>query len=541
MDYDYIVIGAGTAGCIVASRLTEDPGTSVLLIEAGGWDRSIIVRMPAAVPLAYQKASYGWGYQSGPEPFVDNKMLDEKRGRLIGGSSSINAMIFNRGNPMDFEGWAAQGLAEWDYAHVLPYFRKMESFSGGADDWRGGDGPMKVDRCKADHRMFETWLTAGEQAGYPTTPDHNGFQQEGLHRAQTLIGDGERWTTAQGYLRAAQGRSNLTIWTRALVHKVLVEGDRAVGVELTHKGQVRKVTAGKEVILSAGSFNTPKLMMLSGIGPADHLRAHGIAVKHDVPDVGENLENHVAASVQYLAADKDSLAGEFTMMKRAMLGVDWILRRKGMGAISFYQTGGFIRTRPDVPWPNIQYEFLPFMRGVVNGRLKATPGFMIYFQGCRPQNTGRVTLTSADPAAPPKMIFNHLQYQQDMDDLVDALKIAREMVAQPAWDGIRGREVKPGAEVTTKADLEAYIRSDLGTCYHPCGTAKMGVVTDDEGRVKAVRGLRVVDASIMPRVLTGNISAGVMMLAEKISDRIRGRAALAPSRAEFFHHPHARV
>ncbi|WP_449433305.1 choline dehydrogenase [Pseudomonas putida] len=544
MQFDYIIIGAGTAGSIMAARLSEDSSTSVLLVEAGGSDRSLIVAMPAAVPFAYQKKTYGWGYESGPEPHIGDRMLDEKRGKIIGGSSSINAMIFNRGNPLDYEGWAASGLKSWGYDQVLPYFRKMERYSEGTDAWRGGDGPMKITRCKAQHGMFERFLRSGEQAGHHMTTDHNGYRQEGLHISQTLIGDGYRWTTARGYLYPAYARPNLKVWTGAMVHKVLVEQGMAVGVEVQHQGRVKTVGARKEVILCAGAFNTPKLLMLSGIGPADELRKHGIEVKHAVEAVGRNLENHVAASVQYSASAEHSLASEFDLLKRAQLGLNWLLMKKGLGATSFYETGAFLRTRDDIPYPNLQFEFLPFMRAVYRGRLKATAGLMIYFQGCRPANHGRVTLTSADPLAAPSIIVNHLAEQQDLQDLVDGVRLAREMVAQPAWDGVRGQEIKPGIEITSQKDLEAYIKADLGTCYHPCGTCRMGVepeaVTDESGRVKAVKNLRVVDASIIPRILTGNISAAVMMIAEKITHEMLGNAPLPETAVDYYGRQHKR-
>ena len=536
-QFDYIVVGAGSAGCIVASRLSEDPAIRVLLVEAGGSDRNPIIAMPGALPFAYQSKRIGWGYQSGPEPQLGGKTIDEKAGKVIGGTSSINAMIFNRGNPMDYDGWAADGLADWDYAHCLPYFRKMETFAGGADEWRGGDGPLRISRCQARHKLYDAFLRGGEQAGFAVTPDHNGFRQEGMHVAQSFIHDGLRWSSSRAYLRPAAKRPNLRVMARTLVTRVLFDNGAAIGIEVSDGRTRRTITCEREVILCAGAVNTPKLLMLSGVGPADELRSHGIGVVADVAEVGRNLQNHPGVDLQYTTRYEDSLTAELNLFGRAKLGADWVLRRKGLGTTNFFETGAFLRTRDDVEFPNMQYEFLPLTRKLVNGKLVPIPGFQFWMDLSRPESRGFVRLRSADPADAPSIVFNHMQSRQDMADMIDGVRLTRTLVSQPAWAKFRGEELTPGPDVTSDSEIEAFVRQATGTSYHPSGTCRMGVdpdaVVDSDGRVNGVRRLRVVDASIMPKVITGNLNAPVMMMAEKIADRILGKA-LPPSTASYY-------
>ncbi len=537
-SFDYVVVGAGTAGCILASRLTEDPDVTVLLLEAGGSDRTPIIAMPGALPFVYQSKRLGWGYQSGPEPGLGGRTIDEKIGRVLGGSSSINAMIFNRGNPLDYEGWAKAGLADWDFAHCLPYFRKLETFEDGADEWRGGDGPLHVTRCRADHQLYEAFLRGGEQAGFEVTPDHNGRKQEGLHVAQSSIAGGVRQSTSRAFLRPALGRPNLHLLTHATVQRVVVTDGVAAGVEVVERGRRRTIVAGREVVLCAGAINTPKLLLLSGIGPADELAQHGIASVADVREVGRNLQNHPGVDIQFGTAHEDSLTAELGVLGRARLGGDWLLRRKGLGTSNFFETGAFLRTRDDVDYPNMQYEFLPLTRRLVNGKLIPVPGFQFWMDLARPESRGAVTLRSADPAAHPSIVFNHLKRRQDLIDLVDGVKLARDvLVRQPAWERFRAEELSPGRSVRSDEELETFVRLRCGTSYHPSGSCRMGVdagaVVDEEGRVRALGRLRIVDASIMPFVVTGNLNVPVMMMAEKIADRIRGLPSLPPSDAPF--------
>lgn len=495
--------------------------------------------MPAAVPFVYQSKQLQWGYLSGPEPHLGGRTIDEKAGKVIGGSSSINAMIYNRGNPMDYDGWADRGLADWSYAHCLPYFRKMETFADGADQWRrGGEGPLRISRCQAEHKLYDAFLRAGEQAGFEVTPDQNGYRQEGLHVAQSFIHRGLRWSAARAYLRPALTRPNLHVMTKTLVEKVVIANGTAVGVEVTGATWPRTIACGKEVILCADAFNTPKLLMLSGVGDADELRGHGIDIVVNVREVGRNLENHPGVDLQYATRHEDSLTAQLGLLGRAALAAEWLLRRKGLGTSNFFETGAFLRTRDDVAYPNMQYEFLPLTRQLRNGRLVPVPGFQFWMDLSRPESRGAVTLRSADPADPPSIVFNHLGSRQDVKDLVDGVRLARTLVHQAAWDAYRGEELSPGPDVASDPELETYLRQRTGTSYHASGTCRMGAddeaVVDSLGRVKAVERLRVVDASIMPRVITGNLNAPILMMAEKISDRIRGAAPLARSDAPYY-------
>ncbi len=537
--YDFIVVGAGPAGIVVATRLSEDPDTKVLLVEAGGSDRrKLTLDMPAALPFAYQQQAIQWGYQSGPEPHLDDRLLDEKTGRIVGGSTAINAMLFNRGNPMDYQGWGAAGLPDWDYAHVLPYFRKLETFEGGADAWRGGDGPIHVSRSPATHKTFETFLQAGEQAGYQRVADHNGYRQEGLHVAQVFIHRGIRWNASRGYLRPAAGRPNLTLLTNALVERVEISNGSATGITVRQGHERPTITANREVILCAGAFNSPQLLMLSGVGDGDELRRHGIAVSHHLPMVGQQLEGHPGVDLQYTARNNDSLTGHLGPLGRVRLALEWAALRRGLGASNFFETGAFLRTRDDVTYPNMQYEFLPLSRKIVNGKLVPIPGFQFWMDLSRPIARGAVTLRSADPTDRPSIVFNHLSDTQDIIDLIAGVRLARTLIGQRAWDGIRGEELSPGPEVQTDGQITAYLRRRVNTSYHASGTCRMGVdkdaVVDGDARVRGLERLRVVDASIMPRIVTANLNAAVLMLAEKLADVIRGRAALPPSNADFY-------
>lgn len=539
-EYDYIVVGAGAAGCIVAARLSEDASVSVLLVEAGGTDKLPIIAMPGALPFVYQSKRIQWGHQSGPEPQLNGKVIDEKAGKVVGGSSSINAMIFNRGNPMDYDGWADDGLKAWDFAHCLPYFRKMESFEDGADAWRGGEGPLQITRARAEHKLYEAFIAAGIEAGHELTPDHNGFRQEGMHVAQSFISGGLRWSSSRAYLRPAEARGNLSLAKRTTVDRVVFEDGRAVGVASRRGDGEHVVRARREVIICAGAVNTPRLLLLSGLGDPDELRTLGIEVVAEAREVGRNLQNHPGVDIQFSTDEADSLTSQIHLLGRAKLGLDWVTRRKGLGTTNFFEAGAFLRCRDDVDFPNLQYEFLPLTRQLRRGKVVPVPGFQFWVDLSRPLSRGSVRLRSADPDATPLTVFNTYERREDLQDMIAAVRQARDLVSQPSLAKYLRGELNPGPTVRTDSEIEAWVRQATGTSYHPSGTCRMGVdedaVVDEQGRVRAVEGLRVVDASIMPKVITGNLNAPVMMMAEKISDDIKGRA-LDPSDAGYYRSP----
>lgn len=526
---DYIIVGSGPAGCVLASRLTEDPNTNVLVLEAGGSDRKMIIQMPAAVPFAYQSKEINWGFQSGPEPHLVGRFIDEKRGRVLGGSSCINAMIFNRGNPRDFDGWEALGAKGWNWRSCLPYFMRMETFADAPSDWRGDRGPLKISRCNATFPIYDDFLRAGEMAGFAVTPDHNGRQQEGMHVAQAYIGDGIRSSASNAYLRPALSRKNLSLQTGVHVTKILLDGLRAVGVELVHKGETKRYMCQREVILAAGAFGSPQIMMQSGIGNPDQLRPLGIQVKHALRDVGEHLENHPGVNLQFTTDKKHSLMSKLDPIGKARLGLEWLLLRQGLGTTNFFEVGAFLPTRSDVDYANVQIEILPMLRKIENGKLIPSAGCNFWVGLARPASRGHVRIKSADPFQAPEIIFNHMADREDMRDLAEGVDLAHRIVSQSPLARKIKAEISPGTHMSRK-ELEAWIAANIGTSYHPSGTCRMGhgdaSVVDTAGRVHGMTGLRVVDASIMPRTVTGNISATVYMMAEKISDVIRGKQPL---------------
>lgn len=527
LKFDYVVIGSGSAGSVMAARLAEDASARVLLLEAGPSDRHITIRMPAALGYPLMSDRFNWQFTSEPEPFLGNRTIAEARGRVLGGSSSINGMNWVRGNPWDYDNWAALGLKSWSYADVLPYFRKAETFDKGASDYRGGSGPMFIETCKARNPLFEAFLQAGQQTGLKHVDDHNAYQQEGVHITQRNVHRGIRWSTSQAYLHVLPTRSNLRVETGARVLKIETSNRRAVGVSVRLAGRIIRIEAEREVVLCAGAMSSPQLLMLSGIGDADRLRGLDIPVVAHLAGVGRGLKDHVAAPVMYRATRNVSAAKELSLLGRGKLGVQWLLFKKGLGATNFFEVGTFLRTRPSERIPNVQYEFVPMLGEFQHGKVKLENGFQYFISLMRPKSTGEVWIDSADPNSHPRFRFNYLEDRDDVLQAVQAVRSVREAVRQRAWDELRGAEVVPGPDVATDADIERWLRTAAGTNYHPCGTCRMGVddqsVVDEEGRVHGLEALRIVDASIMPQIVSGNLNAPVIMMAEKVADHMRGR------------------
>jgi choline dehydrogenase len=538
--YDYVIVGAGSAGCVLANRLSADPATKVLLVEAGPKDTGWKIHMPAALAYPLANDKFNWAYHSEPEPGMDGRSMYCPRGRVIGGSSSINGMVYIRGHARDYDRWAQMGLTGWSYAGCLPYFRKAQTHELGADDYRGGDGPLHVSAGRMDNPLFKAWLEAGVQAGYPITQDLNGFQQEGVGRMDRTTRNGERWSAAKAYLRPAQGRPNLTLVKGALVLKLLFDSKRAIGIAYAVGGRATEARASREVIVSGGAINSPQLLMLSGIGPADHLRQHGIDVIADLPGVGENLQDHIETYVQHACLQPITLYSATKPLNQLKIGIEWILFRRGLGASNQFEAGGFIRSRPGVEHPDLQYHFLPIAMNYDGTNPAKTHGFQAHVGPMRPTSRGHVKLRSADPRAHPSILFNYMTTAQDRQEFRDGIKLTREIFAQKAFDQYRGPELAPGPNVRTDAEIDAHLRKKAESAYHPSCTCRMGLptdrmaVVDAAGRVHGMEGLRVIDASIMPNVVSGNLNAPVIMMAEKLADTILDKPPLPPSDAPVY-------
>jgi choline dehydrogenase len=530
-DHDYLIIGAGSAGCVLAARLTEDPLTRVCLIEAGPRDRSLFIHMPAALTMPIESKVWNWQYVTGPEPHLNNRTIGQARGRGLGGSSSINGMVWVRGHKSDYDQWEAEGLKGWSFADCLPYFKKMESFEDGRDPNRGGGGPLKITRSRAAHPFYEAFLRAGEAFGLPVAKDYNSAEIEGLHVTQATISGGRRQSTAVAYLHPAAHRPNLTVLTGWRADRVLMEGDRATGVALRRGRETADLHAGREVILSAGTIGTAHLMLLSGIGPADHLRASGVTVRHDLPGVGENLQDHFVASLMFRASGTRSIASDLSLWNRPRIGLEWLLTRGGLGATSFFEVGAFFRSGPGAAYANMQHEFLPFLADFQAGRVRIDHGYQYFLSQMRPKSRGWLRLRTADPDTHPEIVFNYLDDPADAGEMLDGLAQTRDMARQAPWAAMGGTEIAPGPDVRSRTEALAWMRSIGNTEHHPVGTCRMGhdamAVTDGEGLVRGLTGLRIVDGSILPYIPTANVNAPIIMVAEKIADRIRGRQPLA--------------
>jgi choline dehydrogenase len=541
--YDFIIVGAGSAGCVLAYRLGARPEHRILVLEAGGQDYFFNwkIHMPAAFayPLANDKLN--WAYHTEPDPHMGGRRMYCPRGRVIGGSSSINGMCYIRGHARDYDSWAQMGLSGWSYSEILPYFRRAESRDLGPDEYHGGDGPLHVSRGHTPQPLFKAWVEAGRQAGYPVTADLNGYQQEGLGPMDMTTYRGRRWSTAKAYLRPAMKRGNVDVMARALTLRILLQGNRAIGVEYAHGGTVHQARASREVILSGGSINSPQILMLSGVGPADHLRQHGIEVVQDLPGVGQNLQDHLETYVQHACLQPITL---YPVMKnplrQLLVGMEWTFFGTGPGASNQFEAGGFIRSKPGVEHPDLQYHFLPVAASYDGSQTQAGHGYQAHVGPMRPTSRGHVKLKSKDPRQHPEILFNYMQTEGDRAEMRTGVRLTREIFAQKAFDPYRGPELAPGPEVKSDAEIDAHIRNKAESAYHPSCTCKMGLpsdpmaVVDAAGRVHGIAALRVVDASIMPNVVSGNLNAPTIMMAEKLSDAILGNAPLPRSEAKVY-------
>ena len=546
MQADYVIVGAGSAGCAMAYRLAE-AGKQVLIIEHGGSDRGPFIQMPAALSYPMNMKMYDWGLKTEPEPHLGGRTLVTPRGKVIGGSSSINGMIYVRGHAHDYDHWADNGAQGWSYADVLPYFKRMEHWHdgghGGDAAWRGTDGPLHITRGPRKNPLTRAFVAAGEQAGYPVTGDYNGEQQEGFGPFDATIYKGYRWSAASAYLRPALKRPNCTI-TRAFARKIVIENGRAVGVEVSRGKKIEVIKANVEVIIAASSLNSPKLLMLSGVGPAAHLAEHGIDVIVDRPGVGQNLQDHLELYIQQAATKPVSLFAYWNLRGKAKIGLEWLLWKTGLGSSNQFESAGFIRSDKGVKYPDIQFHFLPI---AVSYDGKVAPeghGFQAHVGPMRSKSRGQVTLRSSDPNDNPKIEFNYMSDPSDWEDFRKCIRLTREIFAQPAFDDYRGHEIQPGDAAQSDAALDDFIRDHAESAYHPCGTCKMGAVddpmavVDPQARVIGVQGLRVADSSIFPRITNGNLNAPSIMVGEKVADYVLKRNPLPAANDAPWINPH---
>jgi choline dehydrogenase len=542
-SFDYIIVGAGSAGCVLANRLTEDGRNTVLVLEYGGEDVSLYLHMPAALSIAMNMPRYNWFYETEPEPNLNNRRLHVPRGKVLGGSSSINGLVYVRGNPLDFEAWEEQGARGWGWADVLPYFRRAETRAEGGDAYRGNSGPLRTMYGSGQNPLYRAWIEAGKQAGYPATADCNGFQQEGFGRMDMTVHRGRRCSAAVAYLHPAMRRTNLEVRTHALVARVEVEGRRAIGVRYRGRGEEVAVRARREVILAGGPINSPQLLKLSGIGPGDELQRHGIPVLCHLLGVGENLQDHLEFYFQMASRQPVTLFPATKLLAKALIGLRWLLFHNGPGATNHFESCAFIRSRPGVRWPDIQYHFLPLAISYDGKTAVRRHGFQVHVGPMHSKSRGWVRLTSSDPRDKPCIRFNYMSYPDDWVEMRACVRLTREIFAQPAFAHFVGEEIQPGAQVVTDAVIDQFIRQKVESAYHPCGTCRMGsaddpmAVVDADTRVIGIEGLRVVDSSIMPSITTGNLNAPTIMIGEKAADHILARQPRPSSNQPYYEAP----
>ncbi|MBT4520688.1 MAG: choline dehydrogenase [Halieaceae bacterium] len=544
-SYDYIIVGAGSAGCVLANRLSEDPENRVLLLEAGGkapfWDWR--VHMPAALAYPMNGTTYSWDYHTEPEPSLNGRVMHLPRGRVLGGSSSINGMVYIRGHALDYDRWATQdpALASWDYSHCLPYFRKSSTWEDGSNDYHGDSGPLQITRGRPDKPLAKAFLAATEQAGYPYTQDMNGFQQEGFGPMDRTTSGGIRNATSICYLQPVLHRDNLTVLTRAQSRKLILENNQVRGVCFEHKGRERQALAKREVILCGGPINNPQLLMLSGIGPGDHLSEVGIETRHHLPGVGQNLQDHLEIYVQMECIKPVSMYRYYNLWGKALVGAQWLFTRTGMGATNHFEAGGFIRSTSAVEHPDLQYHFFPMAVRYDGQSPNNSHGFQAHVGPMRSQSKGWVKLRSDNPADAPRVCFNYMSQDEDWQEFRAAVRLTREIFAQSAFDEFRGVELSPGPDVQDDDALDAFLQDAVESAYHPSCSCKMGsddmAVVDAQCRVIGLDGLRIVDSSIMPSIVSGNLNAPTIMLAEKAADIIRGAAPLPVAKVPVYQAP----
>lgn len=534
MEADFVIIGSGSAGSAMAYRLSEDGRHSVIVIEFGGPDIGPLIQMPAALSFPMNMETYDWGFSSEPEPHIGGRSLVTPRGKVVGGSSSINGMVYVRGHARDFDHWSESGARGWSYADVLPYFKRMEHSHGGQEGWRGTDGPLHVQRGRRDNPLFKAFVDAGKQAGFEVTDDYNGEKQEGFGPMEQTIHEGRRWSAANAYLKPALKRPNVKL-VKGLARKIVMEGKRAVGVEIEAGRTFSTIRARREVIIAASSINSPKLLMLSGIGPAAHLNDHGIDVVADRPGVGQNLQDHLEVYIQQECVQPITLYSKLNLFSKAKIGAEWLFFKTGDGATNHFESAAFVRSKAGVEYPDIQYHFLPVAIRYDGKAAAQSHGFQAHVGPMRSKSRGSVTLRSANPREKPVIKFNYMSHEDDWADFRHCVRLTREIFGQEAFAPYRGAEIQPGAHVQSDEEIDNFLREHVESAFHPCGTCKMGsvddpmAVVDPECRVIGVEGLRVADSSIFPRVTNGNLNGPSIMVGEKASDHILGRTPLARS------------
>jgi len=535
-SFDYVIVGSGSAGSVIAARLAEDGRYSICVLEYGGTDWGPFIQMPAALSYPMNMKTYDWGFVSDPEPHLGGRRLVTPRGKVIGGSSSVNGMVYVRGHARDFDTWEQMGAKGWGYRHVLPYYKRMEHSHGGEEGWRGTDGPMHVTRGTLTNPLYQAFIEAGRQAGYPVTVDYNGHQQEGFGEMEMTVWNGIRWSASNAYLRPAMKTGRIDLTPRAFARRVVFEGRKAVGVEYERGGKVETVRANREVIIAASAINSPKLLQLSGIGDAATLKAAGIEPLVDRPGVGANLHDHLEIYFQIACLEPLSLNPKFSLFWKGLVGARWLFFRSGLGATNHFESCGFIRSRAGIEYPDIQYHFLPAAVRYDGKQLAGVPhGFQVHVGPMRSKSRGHVKVRSADPREAPSILFNYMSHPDDWREFRTAIRLTRELFEQEAMKPYAGREVQPGPDAQSDEAIDAFVREQCESAFHPCGTCRMGAaddamaVVDPECRVIGVEGLRVADSSIFPQITNGNLNGPSLMTGEKASDHILGREPLAPS------------